>query len=361
MLRLTTIRGTQGSYGSVTKQLPLYKTSQKLSVQSQTSLSTGCSGYEGTRAKWDKITTTEGSFEKRREKLFGQFGMPKPGVSAAQLKGQHDEPGTSDQSPYMEMDWQEMGLQPHRMTRGAVIQLGRHTTITKGGRIYGYSGLVVAGDGKGTAGIGYGKGDSAETAIKMATLDVEKNLMSVYRFEDRTISHDVTVKYRATKLVLRRHHKGAGLRGHPTLSSLAYCFGFEDMLFKIHGSVNAHNILRAFIEGVKQSVSPAETARKEGRVYIDVTKVLNPQLNETPFKFSTMTGHQLWTDNRYFQDSTSVIEEGIVYPGAPTVDLEEKELKVARLYQRRMEELKKEIPDVDASVIDYAKKRIPVF
>jgi len=351
MIRLTNLRAStplQGSYRAAPKQISLTNLFQR----QQTSLLAEPLNANSIRNKWERVSKS-----KPRSNKMMEGNIPKQGVKLSQVMGAY-EPEGEEGSPYTEADWLETGLGPHILTRGSIIKIGRHTNVVAAGRVYTFSVLVVAGDGKGTAGIGYGKGPDALVAMKQATLDVKKNLVSVYRFEDRTISHDTTIKYRATKLVLRRHHKGAGLRGHPYLATLAHCFGFEDLLFKIHGSVNPHNCLRAFVKGVQESVSPAETARATGKVYIDVTKVLNPQLGETPFKFSNMTAHQLWDDTRIFQDPKRILDEGVVIDGAPEHDLHEEELKVARLYQRRMSQMREEVKDVDPSLIDYAKKRI---
>jgi len=252
--------------------------------------------------------------------------------------------------------WLRHGFQAPDFCRGAVIKVGQHTNVTAAGRVNSTSVLCVLGDGKGTAGIGYGKGEDFSVALEAAHKDVLKNLVSVYRYEDRTISHDITLKYKATKLILRRHQRGAGLRGNANLAALAHAFGFEDLLFKVHGSANKRTTLHAFMEGVQQSVSPADVARMTGKVFIDPSKVLNPKLGETPFKFNNMTSHNLWNDDRIFQDSNSILDKGITVKGEPEVDIKEKELRVSKLYKRRMEELKKEVPEIDQKTIDHARK-----
>lgn len=42
-------------------------------------------------------------------------------------------------------------------------QVGRHTNVTAAGRVYSFSALVMLGTGKGTAGLGYGRGPTVPT------------------------------------------------------------------------------------------------------------------------------------------------------------------------------------------------------
>ncbi|PRP87065.1 30S ribosomal protein S5 [Planoprotostelium fungivorum] len=352
MIRLTNLRGLQIksiSDGNVIRS-PLNNMTKPEGLH--TALNTRVqSPTQPIRTKWHRVP--DPSTFNKQNRGTNRHGMLKPGVLMSDVDPKRY---PVDTDPFTEEDYSQMGQPTHVLNRGSIVKIGRHSNVTAGGRIMSFSALVVMGDGKGTAGIGYGKSETAVKAVVFAQKDVMKNLVSVYRLEDRTISHDMTVKYRATKLLVKKHHKGAGLRGHPSVAALAHCFGFEDLLFKIHGSVNPHNVLRAFIMAARQSKSPAEQAREQGKVFIDITKVLNPKLNETPFKFSNMTPHNLWDDDRVFKNSSSIIEPGIFVPNAPTVDLEEKELRVARFYKRRMEELKKEVPEIDQQTINYAKK-----
>eukprot|EP01117_Protostelium_nocturnum_P003706 TRINITY_DN14989_c0_g1_i1.p1 TRINITY_DN14989_c0_g1~~TRINITY_DN14989_c0_g1_i1.p1 ORF type:complete len:372 (-),score=126.26 TRINITY_DN14989_c0_g1_i1:210-1325(-) len=208
---------------------------------------------------------------------------------------------------YFEKMGQDMRLP---LSYGGTVNIGRHTSIKAAGRVFSFSALVVAGDGQGTAGMGYGKGWDAANALDKARNDIFRNLTSVYRFEDRTIPKDITVKYRATKLIIRRHKKGAGLRGHPNLTLFAQCFGMKDLLIKIHGSRNMNNCLRALEIGLRRGISPAEEARQKGKVYIDTSKILKPERGETPFKFNNISSHSIWEDPRYFRRSEAY-EDGV--------------------------------------------------
>ena len=60
-----------------------------------------------------------------------------------------------------------------------VIELRRVTTVTKGGRQYGFSAAVVVGDKNGRVGIGTGKAKEVVDAIKKAVQQATKNVIRV--------------------------------------------------------------------------------------------------------------------------------------------------------------------------------------
>ena len=63
---------------------------------------------------------------------------------------------------------------PHQQFAISLLLGASHTKITAGGRIFSFSALVVVGDGRGTAGFGYGKALTGGGAVLKATRDAEK-------------------------------------------------------------------------------------------------------------------------------------------------------------------------------------------
>lgn len=61
---------------------------------------------------------------------------------------------TMSEDPSKEEDIEENEKYPVR----EILKVGRHTQMTTAGRVYSFSALVLLGTGKGTAGLGYGRG-----------------------------------------------------------------------------------------------------------------------------------------------------------------------------------------------------------
>ena len=67
------------------------------------------------------------------------------------------------------------GMQEH------LIQVNRVAKVVKGGRIFGFTALVVVGDGNGRVGIGRGKAREVPVAVQKAMEDARRNLFQISR------------------------------------------------------------------------------------------------------------------------------------------------------------------------------------
>ena len=65
------------------------------------------------------------------------------------------------------------GMQEH------LIQVNRVAKVVKGGRIFGFTALVVVGDGDGRVGIGRGKAREVPVAVQKAMEDARRNLFQI--------------------------------------------------------------------------------------------------------------------------------------------------------------------------------------
>lgn len=99
------------------------------------------------------------------------------------------------------------GRQPRRRDARAkpefdqkIISLRRVTRVVAGGRRFSFSVALVAGNRKGTVGVGQGKAGDTPLAIEKAFRDARKNMITVNTTKKMSIPHDVEAKYAASRV-----------------------------------------------------------------------------------------------------------------------------------------------------------------
>ena len=92
------------------------------------------------------------------------------------------------------------------------------TKVVKGGRRFGFAAIVVAGNQKGSIGIGQGKSKQVPDAIKKATEVAKRNLIQIPLRDGRTIHHDIYGKDGAGKIKMRaRAHIETNKKGRNSI------------------------------------------------------------------------------------------------------------------------------------------------
>mgnify|MGYP003414645776 FL=1 len=146
-----------------------------------------------------------------------------------------------------------------------VISIGRVTKVTKGGRHFRFSAVVVVGDRKGKVGLGTGKSNEVPDAIKKASQAAAKNMVKVSIVEDRTIPHEATGVCGASKVMLRPAAKGTGVKAGGPVRSVLEMAGVKDILSKSLGSSTKVNMAYATLEALKSQRTIEEVARLRGK------------------------------------------------------------------------------------------------
>lgn len=146
-----------------------------------------------------------------------------------------------------------------------VISIGRVTKVTKGGRHFRFSAVVVVGDRKGKVGLGTGKSNEVPDAIKKASQAAAKNIVNVSIVEERTIPHEAIGVCGASKVMLKPARKGTGVKAGGPVRSVLEMAGVKDILSKSLGSSTKVNMAYATLEALKSQKTIEEVARLRGK------------------------------------------------------------------------------------------------
>ncbi len=152
-----------------------------------------------------------------------------------------------------------------------VVNINRVAKVTKGGRTFSFSVVVVAGDGEGAVGHGLGKALDVTGSIDKGREDAVKSMIRIPVYKG-AIPHEVIGKFGAAKVLLRPASKGTGVIAGGAMRAVLDMAGVKNVIAKSLGSSNPHNVVKATINALASLRSPQQVAKERG---ISVDKVFN--------------------------------------------------------------------------------------
>lgn len=160
---------------------------------------------------------------------------------------------------------QEMDSKKKTLEFENVINIGRVTKVTKGGRHFRFSATVVVGNKKGLVGIGTGKSNEVPEAINKAIQMANKNVCKVSLVDNRTIPHEAIGKCGRAEVLLKPAKEGRGIVAGGAARAVLELAGIRDIVSKSLGSNTKVNVAKATMEALKIQKTAAKIAALRGK------------------------------------------------------------------------------------------------
>ncbi len=153
--------------------------------------------------------------------------------------------------------------------REKLVAVNRTAKVVAGGRTFGFTALVLVGDGNGLVGIGLGKAAEVPSAIQKAMLNGRKNMKRV-DLNGTTIHYEIHEKFGSTRVFMKPAAEGTGVIAGGPMRAVFEVIGVENVLAKVYGSSNPINVVRATVKALVESESPEYIANKRGKTIAEI-------------------------------------------------------------------------------------------
>lgn len=144
-----------------------------------------------------------------------------------------------------------------------LVAVNRVTKVTKGGRAFGFSAIVVVGNEDGVIGFGLGKSKEVASAIAKAVEDAKKNLVRI-PLQGQSVPHEQKGKFGGARVFLMPASHGTGVIAGGAVRAVLESVGVHDVLSKSQGSSNPHNVVKATFDALLQMRSAVTIAKQRG-------------------------------------------------------------------------------------------------
>ena len=152
-----------------------------------------------------------------------------------------------------------------------LVAINRVTKVTKGGRHFSFSAIVVVGDENSIVGHGLGKANEVTEAISKAVEDAKKNLKRVAVVND-TLPHSIKSKFSGAQVFLKPASPGTGVIAGGAMRAVLESAGIKNVLAKSQGSSNPHNVVKATVNALLSLRDANSVAQQRG---VTLEKVFN--------------------------------------------------------------------------------------
>ena len=150
-----------------------------------------------------------------------------------------------------------------------LVAINRVTKVTKGGRTFTFSAIVVVGNENGIVGWGLGKAGEVTAAIAKGVEAAKKNLVQVLVIKG-TVPQEQAAELGGAEVIIMPASPGTGVVAGGAMRAVLESVGITDCLAKSKGSSNPHNLVKATIAALAEMRDARQVAQNRG---ISVEKV----------------------------------------------------------------------------------------
>lgn len=153
-----------------------------------------------------------------------------------------------------------------------IINIRRVTRVVAGGRRFSFSVALVAGDKKGSIGLGLGKAGDTALAINKAVRNAKKNMVKLKLTKTMSIPHELSAKFSSSYVKLLPN-KGRGLVAGSVVRDIVKLSGMKDITGKILSNSknklnNAKAVMEALLTISQKYTKPVESIVVENKEII---------------------------------------------------------------------------------------------
>ena len=153
--------------------------------------------------------------------------------------------------------------------REKMVSINRVTKVVKGGRILGFAALTVVGDGDGGIGMGKGKSREVPVAVQKAMEEARRKMVKI-ALKNGTLHHAVIGEHGASRVLMQPASAGTGIIAGGPMRAVFEVMGVTDIVAKSLGSSNPYNMVRATLDALSVSTTPANVAAKRGKTVEEI-------------------------------------------------------------------------------------------
>ena len=153
--------------------------------------------------------------------------------------------------------------------REKMIAVNRVSKVVKGGRTMSFAALTVVGDGDGRVGMGKGKAREVPVSVQKALEQARRGMFKV-ALKNGTLHHTVVGKHGAATVLISPAAEGTGVIAGGPMRAIFEVMGVRNVVAKSLGSSNPYNMVRATLNGLRASLTPADVAAKRGKTVEEI-------------------------------------------------------------------------------------------
>lgn len=139
---------------------------------------------------------------------------------------------------------------PKKDFEEVLLEVRRVTRVTTGGRRMSFRAIVLIGNKKGKIGLGVAKGPDVAIAVRKATQEAYKAIITAPITETDSVPYPITHKYKSALIKIVPAAPGTGLKAWSSLRTVLNLVGYLNVLTKIVGTNNKLNNAMACIQAL---------------------------------------------------------------------------------------------------------------